>query len=250
MRRCAIAVVAFVAVSAFGAAWAQDGAALVKAIQGGDRDARMAAVEQLSQMGAAAIEPLFGLIGGEDKVADRLARRAVEAITQRAAAPEAEADRTDVAAALLRQAKSRRPAAARHFALRMLSFVGGDGEVASLRALLRDPDAREMARWALVRIPGDKALNALAVAASTEKDPAFKAALITSLGARGHPRALPAIRHALRDSNQPVRLAAIEALGAIPHPEAEEVLREAASSGARARMAGIPPAGRVAPEGG
>ncbi|MFQ5808727.1 MAG: HEAT repeat domain-containing protein, partial [Armatimonadota bacterium] len=231
MRERTIALLALAGILAFGAAWAQDTAALVQAIQGEDASARMAAVAELEEMGAPAIGPLFGLIGGDDGVADRLARRAAQAITQQAAGAGDEAQRAPVAAALIAQTTSDRCLGARHWALRMLSFVGGDGDVPALARLLQDDDVREMARYALVRIPGEASLAALSGAASVETDPAFKAALITSLGSRGDPAGLPVVREALKDRTRPVRAAAIDALARIPDPASEQALREALSGG-------------------
>ncbi len=234
MRRATIALLALAGVLAFGAAWAQDSSALLKAIQGEDADARAAAVEELTQVGPPVIEPLFALMGGENRAAGTAAQQAVQAMTHRAARPGAEAERKLVADALVRQAQADRLAAVRRFALRMLSFVAGDESVSALARLLRDGDVREMTRWALVRIPGAAATDALAKAADSEPDPVFRAALITSLGVRGDRHALPAVRTALDAWSSEVRVAALDALARIADPASEAALRGAMSFGSEA----------------
>lgn len=204
-------------------AWAQDLKALVTQMQSQDAAQRAAAVDAIAQVGPSALPALFDLLEGEVPDADVAARLAIQKIVYRASGPGG--DRAGAAKALADIAASSEPLGARGYALEMISFVAGDESVPALARLLADPKVREMARWALVRVPGKAAPRALADALP-HADSEFKAALITGLGVRRDMASAPAVRAALADENGAVRLAAIEALGHIPDPASEPALHK------------------------
>lgn len=228
MKHVKLVLIAAVFAAFCAAAPAQDVGALIAQIQSEDTAQRMAAVDAIVRVGAPAIAPLFGLLEGENRDADVAARTAIERIVYGASAPTA-ANRADVASALAQVAREPgRPGVRRH-ALRMVSFVGRDEVVPVLAALLREPDVREMARWALVRIPGEAAAQALADALPAASGQ-FKAGLINALAARRAAAALPTLQGAVHDPDESVRIAAIEALSSIPDPSSEPLLRNALAS--------------------
>ena len=216
---------------------AQDVGALIAQMQSANEAERMAAVDAIANLGAPAVAPLFGLLEGENHEADVAARLAIEKIVYRASAPRA-TDREAVAAALAEVASSPgRPGVRRH-ALRMISFVGRDEVVPTLARLLGEGEVREMARWALVRIPGEAAVRALADAVPGA-DGESKVGLINALGRRGSVSSASIVRAALRDKDEAVRIAAMQALGRIADPESEPPLRKllASASGRELRAA-------------
>ena len=75
-------------------------------------------------------------------------------------------------------------ATVRRAVLWMLSEIGGDRAVEPMAALLADEDAREDARAALMRLPGERATAALRGAFRTAPEP-FKYALADALRKRG-----------------------------------------------------------------
>jgi HEAT repeat protein len=215
---------------------AQDVGALVAQIQSRDEAQRMAAVDAIAQAGAAALAPLFGLLEGENHDADICARQTIQKIVYRASAPGA-AERGAVAAALAEVAASPGRLGVRRYALQMVSFVGRDEVVPTLARLLGDPEMREMARWALVRIPGDTATSALAGAVASAAGE-VKVGLINALGARAAASALPVLRTALNDKDESVCIAAAYALARIPEPASARMLMEAIfSASGRGRAA-------------
>ena len=230
MKRRMLLLVALLLALSCSAASAQDLDALLAQMQCADAGARTAAVQAVAEMGAPALPPLFALLDGDDPNAALAARRAIRRITYAASAPGA--DGAAAAQALVGVAASSASTSARGYALRMVSFVGGDEVVPSLARLLDDEAVREMARWTLVRIPGEAASRALA-AALPAADGEFKAGLIAALGVRGDAASAPLVRAALDDSNDTVRIAAIEALGSIPDPASEPALGRLLSDSGR-----------------
>ncbi|MFQ6130814.1 MAG: HEAT repeat domain-containing protein [Armatimonadota bacterium] len=203
----------------------------IEQLKDDDAQVREQAADGLALRGAEAIGPLFAVMGGTDHRLDLAARIATKRLVHHAARPAGSPiQRQAVAEALAQEAQANHPVGVRRFALRMVSFVGGDSVVPALGSLLDDQDVREMARWALCRIPGEEALRALA-AGLPQADPDFKVALIAALGIRRDPAAIPVLKGALGNRNTAVRLAALDALGHIPDPSLEPTLREATATG-------------------
>jgi HEAT repeat protein len=118
-----------------------------------------------------------------------------------------------------------------------LSILGTDSHVAVLSAALSSLETREMARWALDRIPSEAATKAL-VSAFEQVGPEFRTGVINALGKRKGAEVQAALLKAASDSEMSVRLAAIEALANFPEPSNDEPIASAAKAGpprARAR---------------
>jgi len=228
MARCIITLLAVGCVLA--GAQAQDLDALLEQLKSTDGNVRMQAVDALAPIGAPAVAPLFALMGGENRVLDKAAQMATEKLVYYAARPAGVREREAVAEALAKEAQAKHPADVRRFALRMVSFVGGDAVVPALGQLLTDPEVREMARWALCRIPGEPALRALA-GGLPRSDPDFKVGLIAALGARRDPLVIPLLKGVLGDRNEAVRIAALDAMAHIPDASLEPTLRDALGKG-------------------
>jgi len=133
--------------------------------------------------GAAAIKPLADIMGNGDFEVARNAKRALYRITRHAGRPGA-ADEARAAESALITALRHERATVRREALWMLSEIGGDRAVRPMAALLTDEAAREDARAALMRLPGNRATAALRAAFRAAPEP-FKYALADALRKRG-----------------------------------------------------------------
>jgi HEAT repeat protein len=204
--------------------------ALMQQLESADTATRMNAVEALSQVGAEAVEPLFSVMGGENRTTDLAARIAVQRMVHQAAAPKSRMDRAAIAQALAQQATSNRPVIVRTLAVRMLSFIGGDAEVPALAQLLANPEMGEIARWALVRIPGKASIDALAGVLPNASGE-LRIGIINALGARHDAGALPALEAAVKADDPAVRAAALQAAAHIPGSRSEKLIRASIESG-------------------
>ena len=102
-----------------------------------------------------------------------------------------------------------------------MSQVAGDAQIPQLAAALKDLETREMARWALQRIPSPAATAAL-IAALSEVGPDFLIGVINALGDRPSPDVNAATLKAASNPDVGVRLAAIEALAKSPELSNDE----------------------------
>jgi len=220
---------------------AQDVKALIETIKTGDAVARQQAVEEMVKIGGRAVGPLVKLLYGPDTTAHATARLALQRMVGRSMHSESEHARYEVAQELLIQALARsgNSVPARNAALEYLSLIAEDKQIAGLATLLNDKDVREMARFALVRIPYPAAGRKLA-AALPGADPEFQVALVNSLteraallnamsaqtyvpviNARNDMRKMtpPILRKLLPSPHENVRIAAMEALARLPDPD-------------------------------
>jgi HEAT repeat protein len=104
--------------------------------------------------------------------------------------------------------------AAKQFCCRKLAMIGTVKAVPVLEPLLADKDLSHMARYALERIPGDEASEALAAAAGKLAGP-LKIGMINSIGARRDAAGTPMLVALLKDSDPQVASSAAAALGRI-----------------------------------
>ena len=97
---------------------------------------------------------------------------------------------------------------------------------------------RDAAGWQLRQIGGEEVTTALAEQIS-ELSPSAKVVVLSALGDRGDPAALPAVRKACESGNESVRLAAIEALGKLGGASEVRFLakKAAGASGEEAQVA-------------
>lgn len=156
---------------------------LIARINNPDDSIRGPAWQGAAKYGAAAVKPLAGLMTAGELESARAARRALWLIVRHAARPGAAKEASAVTKELLPLLQNQ-PAAVQREVVWMLSEISGDDATAPLAALLSDPELREDARCALMRLPGRKVTAAMksAFAAAPEE---FKFALAESLRKRG-----------------------------------------------------------------
>jgi len=219
MKQTIILLVIALALGA--AACAQDTTALLEQLRSDKQEVQETAITALSRVGAPALEPLFDLLSVPEDAYTLATRSAVRAIVGYATRPGAGTERVAVANALLHQMRRDRPATVRRFALEWLSLVADGSNAPALVRLMTDPEVGEMARWVLIRLPGEAATQALCQAVATA-DTNGKLALLAALGERRSPLALPTIKPLLADP--PLRAAAMQAIARIPSPDSESLL--------------------------
>jgi len=173
-------------------------------------------------------------LGSDDRIKAYQARRA---LAEKAAV--GEADRMALAAELadcltakaeVKDKKKKEPpppryaVAVRNEICRNLADVAGDAQVPALVDALADFDTREMARFALDRIPTPAATAALADALSKSIGVEFRVGLVNALARRNDPAAREALHKAAADPSSEVRLAAAEALALQPDSTGDAVI--------------------------
>jgi hypothetical protein len=114
----------------------------------------------------------------------RTAKRELWRTVRHAGRPAADAERQAVVAALSAATRQDLPADTARDVLWMLSEIGGDDAVATIKPLLADNELREDARMVLERIPGHASLAALQAALKMVPDD-FQPNIVQSLRARG-----------------------------------------------------------------
>ncbi len=130
-------------------------------------------------------------------------------------------------------ANTRATLAGRGFACRQLALIGTDNAVPALAPLLTDDTMGDWARYAIGRIPGKAADEALVVALDRASG-AHRPALAAVLGERRVAPAVAALGKLL-STDVPTAIAAAEALGRIAGTAATDVLL-AAQTGANGRI--------------
>jgi HEAT repeat protein len=121
--------------------------------------------------------------------------------------------------------KTDAPRCAKDYVCRKLMIIGTAGSVPTLAGLLTDKELSHPARYALERIPGPEAGQALRdVLPKTEG--ALKIGIIGSLVARRDKASVPAIAELLSDADAAVACAAATALGRIGTQEAADALSQ------------------------
>lgn len=156
---------------------------LIAAIQDDDDNVRGSAWQEAAPAGAPAIQPLATLLHHKNFEVARSAQRAVQRIVRHAGRPGAESEAKAVEQELL-ELLTNRSAIIRREALGWLSELGGDTAVAPMAKLLKDPECREEARCALLRLPsaGVSVVLRDAIAHAPES---FRFALADALRRRG-----------------------------------------------------------------
>jgi len=138
----------------------------------------------------------------------------------RAADPAKRAEMCNRLAAVL---SSNATDAAKRWVCRQLSIFGTEARVPQLAPLLVDEKLSDMARYALERIDGAPAKEAMRKALASAS-PGQKIGLINSLGVLGDEKAVDDIAKALQSGDQPTAAAAARALAKIGGPKAVEAL--------------------------
>jgi len=156
---------------------------LVARIKSKDDNIRGPTWQTAESAGAPAVRPLAEVMMDHDFETARAAKRALYRIIRHAGRPGAKHEAEAVTAELVLVLGSA-PARVRREVVWMLSEIAGDKAVAAMASLLADPEVREDARCALMRLSGRKATSAFqsAFAAAPEE---FKYALAETLRERG-----------------------------------------------------------------
>ncbi len=108
-------------------------------------------------------------------------------------------------------------------ACRALRLIGGPDSVPALAALVVKPEATDPARYALERIPGTEADQAL-LAALDKTQGDIRRGIVFSLGERRSPAAVPALARLAGGKDPVIAADAIKALGKTGGPEATKTL--------------------------
>jgi HEAT repeat protein len=108
-------------------------------------------------------------------------------------------------------------------ACRALRLIGGPDSVPVLASLVLKPETTDAARFALERIPGSEADQAL-LAALDKSTGAVKRGLVFSIGERGSATAVPALEKLAGGKDLSLAADAVKALGKGGGPEAVRVL--------------------------
>ncbi len=206
-------------------AHAADPAALVEGLSSADAATRQSAWQSAADYGADAIAPVSALLEHKEPAVARAASIALETLTSKATADEN--TRRAASTALLDVAQSVKSRSARETALRLLMVAGGPEVVEGLVALLADDDVSEMALHALQSVDGEASTKALIAALESTQDGRRRAAIVTALGAIGHPSAVD-ILLAESKGQGPSARAAMAAVGRTGDPRALDALAERA----------------------
>jgi HEAT repeat protein len=186
------------------------------------------------------VDQIVEQLASGDAAAGYRARRSLEQLTASVGAPGA-TGRAEVAARLAEhllatQEGTQNPrysAEVRGVLARALGNIGGEAEVAALKAALADFDVRENARFGLQRIPGEASLEALAEAAVQAVGSEFRIGVLGALGLRGGPKAIEALRACAADEDPEVALAALEALAHHADASSDALFAQAAEKAGR-----------------
>jgi HEAT repeat protein len=127
---------------------------------------------------------------------------------------------------------------AKLFICRQLVKVGAAPEVPALAALLTEEKLTDPARYALERIPGEAATQALLEAmANTQGE--IRAGMAAALGRRGDDAAVPELLKLTEAEDDTVAMAAVSALGALGSEAARDALVQARASVPEPRRASV-----------
>ncbi|MBN2376927.1 MAG: DUF1080 domain-containing protein [Sedimentisphaerales bacterium] len=118
--------------------------------------------------------------------------------------------------------------AAKQFACRQLSLIGTAASADALAPLLAKTEFADMARYALERIPGNKADQTLLAGLNTA-DAKIKIGIINSLAARRTAAAIPMLIDLLASADVSIAAASASALGKIGSEPAAAALKKAKS---------------------
>jgi HEAT repeat protein len=156
---------------------------LVARIKSKDDSIRGPAWQTAGSAGAPAVRPLAGVMMDPDFETARAAKRALYRIVRHAGRPGAKHEAKAVSGELVLLLGSA-PSRVRHEAVWMLSEIAEEKAVAAMAALLADPEVREDARCALMRLSGRKVTSAFESAFANAPEEC-KYALAEALRERG-----------------------------------------------------------------
>ncbi len=139
--------------------------------------------------------------------------------------------------------------AGKDFVMRQLSVMGSEASVPALAEALANSETMEMARYALERIPGEQALEALRTALKNAPE-AAKTGIVNSLGSRRDTKAVALLQPLSLSSDRALAAAAVAAMGRIASPSAVTALAGLRKNGSVPAMeASLVAAERLAAQG-
>ena len=134
-------------------------------------------------------------------------------------------DRKEIEAALITFVQGSPAPGGLMAACRALRLIGGPDSVPALAALIVKPETTDPARYALERMPGAEADQAL-LAALDKTQGDVRRGIVFSLGERRSPAAVPALTRLAGGKDPVIAADAIKALGKTGGPEAVKALGE------------------------
>lgn len=168
---------------------------------------------------ARGIVALVAQLKGYRYSVDDTAARQIDALANRLESPEGEAQGRLLAAELAKLLTAESSVDARNFAMRQISRLGGEPEVAAVAAQLADAATADMALYCLQRLPGADGALVEALA----RYPQQRGGIALALGMRRSAAAAGPLTALLADEK--VRSQAAQALGAIGTQEAAAGLK-------------------------
>jgi type 1 glutamine amidotransferase/HEAT repeat protein len=151
---------------------------------------------------------------GQDEAPVRQLDRAIGMLTSK----------SDAEQKLLAALKSTTKLGAKDAIARQLAIVGSSASVPVLAPMLKDKATADIARYALERIEGAEATNALRTALSNTQDVRDRTGIIHSLARRKDLASVPELEKLMSNSDANLAAAAVNALGMIGTPEAKKAL--------------------------
>ncbi|MGH9719317.1 MAG: hypothetical protein ACRD8O_03840 [Bryobacteraceae bacterium] len=192
-----------------------DRAKFLADIASDNADVRFAAWRSAGELEADVIGELAKLAVSDRPGVGKAAREAIHTLVHSVGKDAGAARRGEVAKALVAVAASSAAAMpARVLALRDLSVIAAESDVAAIGKLIHDPDLREEAVFSIERIPGSAPDKTLAAAYRESKDD-FKPRLLAALGHRRAQEGVALAVDAMRSSNKEIAVAGARAYGRI-----------------------------------
>jgi hypothetical protein len=183
----------------------------LNAIAGSNADKRFAAWRSAGEQNAEVVPRLIELSAAQDPGVAKAAGEALTTMTHAVGKNPNDPKRAPLAEALNKKHTA--------LTLRLLSNIGGDAQIDGIAVSLRDPELCEEAIYALERIPGAKAEDAI-IAAFAKAAPEFQPRILYALGHRKVKKAAALAQSALR--NPALKPAAEWAIGRIGAPVVPE----------------------------
>lgn len=206
----------------------------VKALNGPDEAARASARQMLPRYGAAVVPEVLPLLASESPDVWWAARNVLADVANHVSAPGREAERQALATAYLAELAPDRSAEMKSRVLRLIPIVvTEESDLAPVAALLHDSGLQADARAALIEAGTAPAASALAAAANSATDPAWRAALLDAVAAVNVESAAAAIAGNTNHATEKVRAAAARALARTGDPAYLNAVRGVVSQAAQ-----------------
>jgi HEAT repeat protein len=185
---------------------------LLADLQSKDKDVRFAAWRAADRSNADAIPQLGKLVASSEPGIAKAAREALTTMTHSVGRDTSE--RGPVVNGLLKLTATAYSVPVRTLAFRLLSQIAGEDSIPAIMKFISEPDVREEAIYAVERIPGLAANQALIAAYKGAKDD-FKPRILFALGHRRAQDAAALCEEAMRSPNKDISVAASRAFGRI-----------------------------------